>query len=292
MPQKWLGCTGRCIDSGAGEGQESSVPAIRTKGKCVHCLRLSSTITHDHGLPDSWYPDSTPASVQRWTAPSCAKCNGELGRLERDLLIRLVLCIDPKKEAVSGLAAKVLRSLGRHAEGLSQEEKLHRDRSGAKLKAELLPRADVSPEFVIPGLGPHENSPWLVPIPWAGLSILAEKIARVSEYRVKGRFVERPYGVRTSVDESSGVMPPLLVPFVTSFDFGPGFRIARVSPIEDPLIVRYWISIWGSLHLRVCIDRENELRTHDGSHSRVRGLPPESIRGMSISSYLRDIADD
>src|ERR1700733_10031207 len=86
--------------------------AKATKGQCVHCLRDGCAITFDHGLPDSWYPDSTPAHVQHWTAPSCEKCNNELGRLERDLLIRLVLCIDPKKEAVSGLAAKVLRSFG------------------------------------------------------------------------------------------------------------------------------------------------------------------------------------
>jgi hypothetical protein len=254
-------------------------------------LRLSNTITHDHGLPDSWYPDSTPASVQRWTAPSCAQCNRELGRLERDLLIRVILCIDPKKKAVSGLAAKVLRSLGRHVENLSLKEKVHRDRLGAKLKAELLPRADVSKELVIPGLGPHEGSPWLVPIPWAGLSILATKIARVSEHRVKGRFVESPYGVRTSVDESGGVLPEPLVPFATFYDFGPGFRIARLSLIENPLIVRYWISIWGSLHLRVYIDLEDVLRIQDGSRSRVSGLPPESIRGMRIPSYLRNMSD-
>jgi hypothetical protein len=140
-------------------------------------------------------------------------------------------------------------------------------------------------------LGPHENSPLVVPIPWAGLSILAEIIARVSEHKLGGRFVESPYGVRTSVDESSGVPPKPLVPFVTFFDFGPGFRIARLSPIEDPLIVRYCISIWGSLHLRVYIDLEDELRIQDGSHLRVNGLTPESIRGMRISSYLRNMSE-
>ena len=202
------------------------------------------------------------------------------------------MCIDPKKEAVSGLAAKVLRSLGRQAQGLSLREKIHRDRLGAKLKAELLPRADVADGLVIPGLGPHESSPWVVPIPWAGLSILAEKIARVGEFRIKGRFVESPYGIRTSVDESGGSVPEPLVPFAAPFDFGPGFRIARLSPIEDPLIVRYWISIWDSLHLRVYIDLEDDLRIRDASHSQVDGRPPGSIRGMKISSYLRKMSED
>src|ERR1035441_7983823 len=102
--------------------------ATSITGRCVHCLRLSQPVTYDHGLPASWYPDTTPVNVQRWTAPSCRKCNSELGSLERDLLIRVVLCIDPKKEAVSGLASKVLRSLGLDADGVSETEKAHRNR--------------------------------------------------------------------------------------------------------------------------------------------------------------------
>ena len=161
--------------------------------RCVHCLRPSESATSDHGFPDSWYPDTTPARVQRWTAPSCPRCNGELGRLERDLLIRIVLCIDPKKEAVSGLASKVLRSLGLDADDLSLKDKFHRDRLRAKLKGELIPYADVAGRTgAIPGLGPYKDSPWAVPIPWASLSIVAEKIARVCEHRINARFVERP----------------------------------------------------------------------------------------------------
>lgn len=142
----------------------------------------------------------------------------------------------------------------------------------------------------IPGLGPYENSLWAVPIPWASLSIIAEKIVRVCEYKIEGRFVESPYGVRTSVDSNGGVVPGALVPFAKVFDFGPGFRVVRLSPIEDPLMVRYWISVWGSLHFRVYIDLLDELRALEMEGSKVEGLAPENIRAMRISGYLRNMS--
>lgn len=270
---------------------DKDMPAVTKKGRCVHCLRVAEGVTYDHGFPTSWYPVSTPPTVQRWTAPSCQKCNHELGRLEKDILLRTVLCIDPKKEAVSGLAEKVLRSLGRNVEGLSGDEKAFRGRLGARLKAELMPRADVALSTVIPGLGPYENSPWMVPIPWASLSIIAEKIVRVCEHKIRGRFVESPYVVRTAVDTAGGILPEPLRPFVKVFDFGPGFKLTRLTVIEDPFIVRYWISIWDAIHLRVYIDIEKHLRDMDVDSSRVEGVVPhEDSRVMRISPYLRNMS--
>lgn len=262
-----------------------------SNGRCVHCLRSFKFVTADHGLPASWYPDTTPNCVQRWTAPSCTKCNGELGRAERDLLVRLVLCIDPRKSAVSGVRSRVLRSLGLDTDGLPEPEKTLRDGLRAKLRAELIPYAEVSGRVgAIPGLGPYENAPWAVPIPWASLSIIAEKIARVCEHKLKSRFVESPYGIRTSVG-STGEVPAPLAPFATVYDFGPGFRISRLSPIEDPLMVRYWISIWDTIHLRTFIDIEDELRLLDKESLRVEGLGPKEIRSsMQIPSYLRSLS--
>lgn len=255
--------------------------------KCVHCLRVCESLTSDHALPQSWYPDTTPQTVQRWTAPSCPRCNSELGRLEKDLFIRTVLCIDPRKEGVSGLGARALRSLGIDARGVSESEKAYRDRLGSKIRTELMPYEDLAKgRGAIPGLGPHENSPWGVPIPWAGLSILATKIARVCEHKLKHRFLEVPYGIRTSVSDD-GIVPEFLAPFVEVFDFGPGFRIARISPIEDRLNVRYWISIWGSIHLRAIIDLEDDLRRMDSGTSSVEGITLQNA--MQISSYLRSL---
>ncbi len=251
--------------------------------RCIHCLRLTDAITGDHVVPNSWYPDNTPSTVQRSTAPSCLDCNREHGQLEKDLLIRLVLCLDPKSEAVSGLTSKALRSLGLDTERLSENEKVHRDKLRAKLRSELIPYAHVAGKpGQIPGLGPHEPTQWVVPIPWAGLSIMAEKIARGCEHKLKGRFLEKPYGIRTAVTDSA-VVPELFARAAKVYDFGPGCKIRRVFATEDPNVVIYWISIWDALCFTVKIDLEEELPER---RMEVEGITPQAA--MRISPYLRE----
>src|SRR5580704_7416825 len=98
---------------------KSAVRSVR----CIHCLNFTEEPEGDHVFPDAWYPDSTPPTVQRWTAPSCPKCNREHGQLEKDLLVRLVLGTNPESDAVSGLAARVFRSFGLDVEDLPEREK-------------------------------------------------------------------------------------------------------------------------------------------------------------------------
>ena len=124
--------------------------------------------------------------------------------MESDLLVRMALCLDPKSEAAKGLSERALRSLGIEAGELAREEREHRENRRLKLKAEFIPApAGEQMPGAIPGLaekpGPVE---YVVPIPWAGLSIIAEKIARGCEYKIKGeKFVEPPYAVRTRVSK-------------------------------------------------------------------------------------------
>ena len=264
--------------------------AAITVERCIHCLRRTESITADHVVPNSWYPDTTPPTVQRWTAPSCAECNQALGQLEKDLLIRLILCVNPKSESTSGLASKALRSLGLDNDELPEGEKNHRERLRAKIRSELMPYAElVGNPGAIPGLGPPENqsAQWAITIPWAGLSIVAEKIVRGCEYKLKNRIVEPPYGIRTFVSESAIVAEPY-ASFAKSFDFGPGCNVRRLFATENPNVGLYWISIWGSLHFNARIDLEDELRFLDQRSSRVEGIVPQENRvAMHIPLYLR-----
>jgi hypothetical protein len=258
--------------------------------RCVHCLRVTESLTADHVFPTSWYPDTTSPTVQRWTVPSCPECNHALGQLEKDLLIRLVLCIDPKSDAVSGLASKALRSLGVDAEGLSETERSYRDKLKTKIRSELMAYADVAEKpGAIPGLGSQDRQPteWAIPIPWAGLSIIAEKIARGCEYKLRDRFVENPYGIRTFVN-SSDFMPLPLALHARTVNFGPGCNVRQVVAVEDPGVVRYWISVWNSLHLHIRIDLEGLLQNADKKLATVDGFAPRDVpRAMQIPSYLR-----
>lgn len=264
---------------------------VRNDARCIHCLRWTNSTTADHVFPSSWYPDTTPPTVQRWTVPSCPECNRELGRLEKDLLIRLVLCVDSKSEAASGLASRALRSLGIDANGLSEQDRTHREKLRAKIRSELMPHTKVvGIPGKIPGLGPPEGEPvqWAIPIPWAGLAIIAEKIVRGCEYKLKGRYLEEPYGIRIFLSEAH-FLPQPYAAAAQHLDFGPGCNISRVFATEDPKVVLYWLSLWNTLHFNVKIDVEDELKRVDEKSSRVQGiLPEENWRAMRIADYLRN----
>jgi len=230
--------------------------------------------------------------VQRWTVPSCQECNKHLGELERNLLVRLALCIDPASEPASGLAPKVLRSLGLDVDELDQREKAHRDKLKAKIRSELMPHADVAGgPSDIPGLsrqaGFRETAQFAIPIPWAGLAIIAEKIARGCEYKVSQRYVDHRYGIRTSITNPD-VMSPQFASHRRLIDFGPGCQVLRVFVTEDPNIVRYRILVWGTLCFHVIIDIEDYLLKFDQLVTRPQGIMPPDDRGrMVIPQYLR-----
>jgi hypothetical protein len=175
--------------------------------RCIHCLKLTDSPEADHVFPSSWYPDNTPPTVQRWTAPACPTCNRAFGELEKDLLLRMVLCTAPDSVATSGLATRVFKSMGLQCGQLSEHEKAVRAKQLQKIRSELIPVADAGNlKGRIAGLGPppdEEQGP-AIPIPYASLSIMAEKIARGCEFKFekRKRYVEPPYASLTFIGES------------------------------------------------------------------------------------------
>ena len=94
----------------------------KSDGRCIHCRKpLVKPTKGIHVFPSSWYPDTTPKGLERWTAPSCGRCNGEFGRLEKDLLVFFACCMDPTKPATKGLYQRVRRTMGIGVSGLSDE---------------------------------------------------------------------------------------------------------------------------------------------------------------------------
>jgi hypothetical protein len=264
------------------------MPAIKL-GRCVHCLGSfpPGEMTEDHVPPSSWYPDTTPASVQYCKVPSCTKCNRDRGRIERDLLVRFGLCSDPSREETSGLAPRALRTLGLDAGRLSECEQRHRDGARVKIRKELMPYSKVA-EATIPGLGPPDGDTpeaLALPIAHADLSIIAEKLARGFEYKRAGRYIESPYGIRTFIPHPSKFVtdPSRMMSTITGedqFDLGPGFKVKYVFMLENPSILTYWMLLWGRLCLSALIVHEEALRLAEPRFSKPKGLTREDIVRM------------
>jgi hypothetical protein len=232
-------------------------PTIRrpkSDGRCIHCREELTTVTKDHVFPSCWYPDTTPAQVQRWTAPSCKSCNEHFGELEKELLVYLVYCIDPRKPAAQGLYERARRTLGIGVEDLSDEEKQHRDMMRRKLMNEAQPySAEIEPH-ILPGLGPHPeapaNSQMQVRIKAESINEVVKKIVRGCEYWLAGgRIIEPPYEINVFYPTST---PADVNNLMAAFAFGPvhlgpGLKIRRGAAHDDPLSVIYELVIWDTL---------------------------------------------
>jgi hypothetical protein len=234
--------------------KESSKPRRpKSDGRCIHCRRLLVARTKDHVFPDSWYPGSTPKTVQRWTVPSCRRCNGELGLTEKEVFVRLALCVNPQKLGAAGISKTAIRSMGIGEREIDEDEK----RIRGALKAEVLKDAkrfsDDSRPHVLPGLGPHPEAPTgeqiQIDIPADKLFEVAKKIVRGCEYWFAGgRIIEPPYEIDIFFAHQ-GDIPDVLRAFdgFNAHYFGPGFRVRRGEAREDSRSAIYEVVIWDSL---------------------------------------------
>jgi hypothetical protein len=239
--------------------------------RCVHCGKTVTEMTKDHVFPDSWYPETTPDSTQRWTVPSCSACNNRLGSIEKKVFSRLALCIDPRKAEAAGLSAKVRCSLGIGVEGLGAVEAEHRRKQKLGLMAAIKPHESAASASILPGLGSHagfeDKELPQIRIPADLLNTVADKIVRGCEYSLSGRIVEKPYRIQIFFAHDHNV-PDVLAralkgPSAKKVRLGPGFSVVRIAAHDAPDSVVYKITLWGTLAFYAVIlpSDESEIAT-------------------------------
>jgi hypothetical protein len=177
-------------------------------GKCVHCLEENVELTWDHVFPLAWYPKTTPADLYKWRIPSCYRCNGELGKIEEDLLFRLGLCIEPTPET-AGIVAKAQRSY-KPEFARNERDRAARAARMARL-SELVDGPDIQRSAVYPGLGERWGRPATqglgIRVPANSMRRLTEKIVRGVYFLEGQKFVEPPYVIHFYALKDEGAAP-------------------------------------------------------------------------------------
>jgi len=79
--------------------------------------------------------------------------------MEEHLLRTLVLCIDPRKQAASGVSKNALRAFGIGVTGLSEDERRIREAKKQEFLRNLKPYDKSIDPYTIPGLGPYAGFP-------------------------------------------------------------------------------------------------------------------------------------
>jgi hypothetical protein len=227
-------------------------------GRCIHCRVHMAKRTKDHVFPDSWYPTSTPSKIQRWTVPSCERCNHDFGEMEKELFVRLALCVDPRKIGATGLSTRAVRSFGVDVAGISAEERRHREALRDRIRGGIKPYSSAAQPHILPGLDSHPGFPvdqlHQIEIPAELLYAVAKKIVRGCEYWLaNGRIIEPPYEIEVFFPREmpQDVHRALGAPGTDYL--GPGCRIRRAGAVDDPGVAMYEILIWESLSISFVI---------------------------------------
>jgi hypothetical protein len=210
--------------------------------------------TADHVFPGSWYPDTTSETVQRWTAPSCTKCNGEFGEKEKQILIRVALCINPTKPEALGMVKRAYRTLGIGVTDVDADEMKIRK----ALKDEVFKDAQIysgnPKDNIVPGLGPHPEVPhdqqYEIGIPADDLINVVKKIVRGFEYWLgNGRIIEPPLEIEVFTLHEEDIPPAFtaLLGSTEKAELGPGVRVRRGAAGDGSGAVLYEIVIWDTM---------------------------------------------
>jgi hypothetical protein len=221
-------------------------------GMCIYCSEQCENLTKDHIFPRTWYPDSTPSTIEKWVVPACNKCNHHYGVIEQELMIRMGLCLDPKSPESGGIPEKALRAINpKHA-------KSERDRKARqKLRERILQDTNTTKEplfqGILPNFGPQQGVDYgdhytTIKIPADLLEELGRKFVRGLTYKLEngliissGNSIEMYHAEDTRVREVTD-----LIERVGYIEYrGPGVRIQRAVANLESVGALFRITMWG-----------------------------------------------
>ncbi len=216
------------------------------KGRCVHCLKEALERNWDHVFPQSWYPDTTAADMEKWQIPSCVACNDRYGKLERDLIGRLGLALDANNPASAGLAEKALRAINPEA-AKSEGDAAARDARAKKILRELYKGEELKGKDVLPGLEERWDRPIEeqlgIRIPEESLPAMTEKIVRGITFREDDALIEPDQKIEFFLvnDEDVKEVKEMLDRDAKEFKREPGLVVRRAQYADGGL---YEITFW------------------------------------------------
>lgn len=201
----------------------------------------------DHVFPQSWYPDTTAADMEKWQIPSCVACNDRYGKLERDLIGRLGLALDADNTASAGLADKALRAINPEA-AKNEGDAAARHARAKKILREMYKGEELKGRNVVPALGERWDRPLEeqlgISIPEESLPAMTEKIVRGITFREDGAFIEPDQKIQFFLvkDEDVKDVKKMLDRAGKEFKREPGLVIRRARSEGGDL---YEITFWN-----------------------------------------------
>ena len=202
----------------------------------------------DHVIARSWYPANVPKTFQRYTVRACYSCNTRLGQIEKEILHRLALCLNPQESAIRHIVEGMRRAID-PAAASDPADRSGREAEWRRLQADMVDATDI-PE--------HQIAAWTrsnrqagqpsrsVRIPMT-FEQIAEKWVRGIHFKTTRAFLPEDYVVRSILvtDEHEASVLALIRSRGETLAPGPGVQIERWSIRQEGLLYAlYSFTIW------------------------------------------------
>jgi hypothetical protein len=206
-------------------------------------------------MPKAWYPDTTPADLERWKVPSCIACNSTHGQNEEDLLLRLMMCFSNDDVRTAGIPQRVIRSMDpRHAR--NDRDRRARVARFKEVGRDLVRAPDPSDaRGLVPNFGPREPgaSDLAIRIGDERLWKFGRKVVRGFVYLQRGTLIPNTHRIETFLLRDDPVLDQLLAP-TTIHGIGPGISVRYGHTGEDEVASVLKIQIWNRLNVYATVN--------------------------------------
>lgn len=165
----------------------------------------------------------------------------------------------PEEFAAQGVSDKALRAIKpEFAKG--EKDRVARAKKRQEILNDLAVHAVPQSKGVLPNFGVQPNLKYegnllAIPISGEGLKMLAEKIVRGVNYKLKNELIQKDQTIEVffNKDEDvSGVVKMIRTKGETSC-LGPGISVSRVEALDNPKIILFHVVIWGRLKMNITV---------------------------------------
>lgn len=227
--------------------------------RCILCLKyFNESIKEDrktveHVFPKAWYPENTPANLEKWKIPSCQRCNNDYSFYEQELLVRLAFGLSDFDENVSGIIQKAKRSI-KPEFAKNERDRQKRLMLKKRLIKDLSYTDQIPQRAIIPNFGPRSNIKGKQPI----ISIKAKYFELFTKKIVKGltflwdhHLIESDYTIKYHLlnDIDSEPFIKRINKLGETYHRGAGIVVKRAVAYDDKKSSIYHIEIWGRLKI-------------------------------------------
>jgi hypothetical protein len=228
--------------------------------ECPYCLDKfpDAEMTDDHVIARSWFPAKTPP-LAKWKVRSCRPCNNEKSALERDVLGRLALCLDPDDPDLADIIARARRSMN-PGSAMTEREFMHRFNRREAIHRSLI---DVHSKSA-PGMLPYFTGNFDaglrtgIKVPAQSLDGLVQKWVRGIHLREVGWIIPNGYHVSVMHVEDRVRAKALsdIICHAKVIQKGPGIEVAILhAEAPDEFMTLYAFTVWSALKCSASVER-------------------------------------